>query len=116
MRTNLAVTFFFLMVLSFIVSCKKETEKISQINIPKFQDCYNSHPHDSATVANNLVGTWNWIEQSCMNSLTEASPSKVVKAIFTSTGIFTVIENASVISQGNWNVKIIGSNYFSVDS
>ena len=118
MRTNPIKTIFLMTIFSLTISCRKEGDSVrtSQINVPKFQDCCNSHPHDSTTVTNKLIGTWDWQEQSCMNSSSAASAIKVVKATFSSSGIFSVIENASVISQGNWKVNMIGSNFFAVDS
>lgn len=118
MKTLQCIATILLMTLSFLTACKKESEsgRTSQINVPKFQDCYNSHPHDSATVANQLIGTWDWQEQSCMNSYSAASPSKVVRATFNSSGLFAVTENSNVITLGNWKIKMFGNNFFGVDS
>lgn len=118
MRTNLSITILLAAILFFTISCKKEGKinSISQINIPKFQECFNSHPHDSTAVANKLIGTWHWLESGCMNSYSAASPSKTGKVIFDSSGTFSMSENSSIIAQGSWQIKMIGSNGFGVDS
>jgi hypothetical protein len=118
MRINVTISILSAAILSFSTSCTKESEnkKTSEINIPKFQDCYTTHLHDSATVANKLIGTWDWQEQSCMNNSSVISPGKVVKATFNSSGQFVVIENSNVLTLGNWTLKMFGNNFFGVDS
>lgn len=118
MKTNLLIITLLATILSFAISCRKENENIStsQINVPKFLDCYNSNLHDSTTVTNKLIGTWVWQEQSCFNNSSAASSSKVVKATFDSSGLFTVIENSNVITLGHWNINRIDNSGWGVDS
>ncbi len=118
MRSNVTISILFAAISIFSTSCNKESEnrRTSEINVAKFQDCYISHLHDSATVANKLIGTWDWQEQTCMNSGSVISQNKVVKATFNSSGQFVVIENSNVITLGNWKLKMFGNNFFGVDS
>jgi hypothetical protein len=118
MKSKATILILLAAILSFSTSCRKESEnrRTSEINVSNFQDCYNSHLHDSATVVNKLIGTWVWQEQSCMNSGSVTSQNKVVKATFNSSGQFVVIENSNVITLGNWTLKMFGNNFFEVDS
>lgn len=118
MKTRFNMVGIFLIAVSLLTACRKEGEtgSTSQINVPKFEGCYNSHLHDSTTVANELIGTWDWQEQGCMNNSSAASPSNVVKATFNSSGFFAVTENSNVVALGSWKIKMFGNNFFGVDS
>ena len=102
--------------LTLTISCKKESTKESQISVPNFLDCYHSQTRDSTFVANKLIGTWKWKEQSCMNSSRMAGDNNVVKVTFKSTGIFAITENSNVVTLGNWKIKMEGSNFWGIDS
>ena len=96
----------FLASLSFVFqiqSCKKDpSTDITQ----RLWDCNASQHFDSTKLATSMLGSWQWTE-SFSESIIKAD--KNIKVVFTSSGTFTVTEDASVKTQGKWGLKIVDS-------
>ncbi len=102
--------FFLLTVCSIFFSCKKDT-----LDISLFQQCHNSQSLDSTAISNNLAGSWIWTKQSCFWTGKTTTADKNIKVIFNSNATFSVLENSSILTQGNWGLKIIDSNMWGLD-
>lgn len=106
------------LILFLCASCRKENpfERKSEINVGEFKTCHHSQHLDSIAIVNKLSGTWEWLEESCMNSHDYSSNTKIVKATLNSSGTFTITQNSAILFQGNWSIEKIGANGFGADS
>ena len=104
----------FLILLMGTPSCKKDT--MVKTDIKKLWDCNASQHFDSAKLADKLIGSWQWTETSSEKSTKQADKKVIVT--FTSAGKFSVTENSTVLTQGNWQLKIEDGDMFglSVDT
>jgi hypothetical protein len=87
------------------IGCKKDN-----IDVNSFQNCNNSFRLDSAATANKLSGSWLWLKQSCDGGVSKKA-DKNIKVTFNSIGTFSVMENTTVITQGNWKLELVNGNW-----
>jgi len=102
--------FIFISLLTF--SCSKD--KLDQIDTKQLWDCYKSQNYDSTKLASELLGTWKWTAY----HVEVPGTNKANKDVFlnlTKTGTFTVTENSVVITQGNWNLRIVDINNYELE-
>jgi hypothetical protein len=100
-----------ILILTLILnSCKKET-----INLNEFWQCNKSQNLDTIAIANKLTGSWTWRKQSCSSSGKTILADKIVKVTFNSNRTFSLSENAIIVTQGNWKLKIVDSNIYGLD-
>jgi hypothetical protein len=94
--------FTLLLITSLVIfSCNKSEDPDSAA----FLKCHQSQQLDSAGIANKLVGQWSLSSRFCYKvTVTNLLPI-LVKANFTANGSFSVSENNSIITQGNWKLK-----------
>lgn len=105
-----------LFVAVLINSCKKENAP--DVNWQGIQRCNDALNLDSTGVANRLIGQWqlkSWYCGMCSDPGTH-QPDKTVVITFTSAGQYTVTENSTVESQGNWDIGRVGTNNWGLQS
>ena len=102
MKLTLIITT--LLVLTFMTnSCSKK--KSLQINMKQIWNCNDSQKFDSIKLASKLIGTWKWT--SSANELEGTKKAdKDVKVTFTSSGTFSISENSTIVTDGNWKLKM----------
>jgi hypothetical protein len=103
-------TFFSIAVCLTILSCKKD-----RLDFASFWQCSSSQNLDSTAISSKITGSWKWTKQSCFSVGKTTRADKDIKVTFNSNGTFTVLENSSIITQGNWTLKIIDSNMWGLD-
>jgi len=102
-----------LISLSLLSACTEDGQTHPELITSDFHDCYNSKPWDSASMANQLVGSWKFIEQGC---IVNSQVADEVIVAFDSLGFFTVSEKSNVVTQGSWKLKMCDKNFNGVDS
>ena len=90
-------------------SCTKDTN-ISEMQ--RLWDCNTSQHFDPAKLAAKLAGSWKWT--SCSSGTDSRPANKNVIVTFTS-GKFSVTENSTVITRGNWHLKKIDQEILGLD-
>ena len=105
-----------IVIISFVIagliihSCKKD--KSSEIDWKAIKECNNAMHLDTTAVASNLVGKWQlkaWYCGFCTEPGTH-NPDKTVIISFTSARLFTVTENSTIVTQGNWYIGKVDTN------
>jgi len=94
-----------LVLLSLTNSCKKDPSTFA--NAGQLWDCNKAQEFDSTKLADKLIGSWQWTETSSETATKQAD--KNIRVTFTSAGKFTVTENSTIITHGNWQMKIVDS-------
>ena len=97
-----------------IHSCTKD----KMMDSKAFLECNNAMQLDTAGIANKLIGTWklkSWYCGECTNPGTHYS-DKIILATFTSARSFSVTENAIVVAEGYWSLRIVDSNKWGLQS
>jgi hypothetical protein len=86
-------------------SCTKDSN--IKTDIQRLWDCNASQHYDSTKLAGKLIGSWQWSE---MSSEGVSKPKdKNVTVTFTS-GKFSVAENFTVVTRGNWQLKKVDND------
>jgi len=89
--------------------CSKDN--LEKIDTKQLWNCYKALNYDSTKLAIKLIGTWKWTAyQAEIPGANNAD--KEVFLTLTKTGTYTVTENSVVITQGNWNLKIVDFNSY----
>ncbi|HEY5391500.1 MAG TPA: hypothetical protein VIJ57_05260 [Hanamia sp.] len=65
---------------------------------------------DSATISKKIVGSWILIKQRLGSTGEVKVADKNIKAIFNSDSTYVVLEDSSILTQGNWSLKIVLDN------
>lgn len=91
-------------------SCKKDS-----IGIVSIWQCNSVQNLDSAAISKKITGSWKWMKYSCFDAGKNIVADKNIKVTFNTNLTFTVFENTSIVSQGNWVLKIIDSNIWGVE-
>ena len=87
-----------------ILSCKKNNDRI-------LWECNNSPFPDSVTISNKIIGSWLWTKQLCGDGAGSILiANKNIKITFNASATFTVYENSTILTQGNWNLKTVDIN------
>jgi len=102
--------FFTLIVSLLVFSCKKDN-----IDVASFWQCHSSQNLDSAAISIKITGSWKWKTQYCFWIDKTTKADKKIKVPFNSNAIFTVVENSSIITQGNWRLKIVDIGSWRLD-
>ncbi|MCX8020692.1 MAG: hypothetical protein N2747_09390 [Chitinophagaceae bacterium] len=110
---NLLIIVTALSILSLTLSCEKD--KGASIDMKGLWNCNASQNFDSTKLAAKLVGSWKWTTVSCYWSGTTQKANKDVIVTFTSAGTFTVTENGTVTTRGNWKLKIVDRGILGLD-
>lgn len=98
-----------LIIFLIFLSCKKNNDRT-------LWECGNSQFLDSALISNKIIGSWVWTKQLCGDGNGNVmTATKNIKITFNSNTTFTVLENSSIITQGNWKLKIVDSNIWGLD-
>jgi hypothetical protein len=88
-----------------LLSCKK-----NELDIAEIWHCNNAQQLDSAAIIVKITGSWKWTKQSCFWTSKTTKADKDTKVTFNPNASFTVTENSSIITQGNWGIKRIDNN------
>ena len=104
-QTLLSLTICFL-----FFSCKKNIS-----NDQFFLQCNNTQILDSATISKKIVGSWILIKQRLGSTGEVKVADKNIKAIFNSDSTYVVLEDSSILTQGNWSLKIVLDNMWGLD-
>ena len=105
-------------------SCKKENDASNGNGLflfdkKQFYDCSASQNIDSTILSNQLIGSWKWTyflnEKGSDGKAINGKANKDVKVTFTNTGTFSISENSTVITQGNWNVFFENNNGYKLN-
>src|SRR5687767_6956722 len=113
MKKGLAIVYSVMLVL-IIQSCKKERSAgTAGIDIAEMIACHDAQGLDTAAIANKLIGEWRLRASQCGECSLSGwyNPEKTVIVTFTAAKQFTVTENSSVISTGNWNFTLVNSRW-----
>lgn len=111
MKNSLIISAF--IVISLLTQfCSKD--KLDQIDTKQLWDCYKSQNYDSTKLASNLIGTWKWTEYYAEIPRTNKA-NKDVFLNLTKTGTYTVTENSVVITQGNWNLRVVDFDNYELE-
>ena len=87
-----------------ILSCKKNNDRV-------LWECTNPGFSDSATISNKIIGSWLWTKQLCGDGAGSILiANKNIKITFNTNATFTVYENSTILTQGNWNLKTVDIN------
>ena len=79
-------------------------------------ECGNSQFLDSTVISNKILGSWRWTKQLCGDGAGSILiANKNIKIIFDANTTFSVLENSSILTQGNWKLKIVDSNIWGLD-
>lgn len=108
-----------LIITLFIYSCKKgESTKVPPFDWQAIEKCNDALNLDTSEIANRLIGQWEMKLWRCGFCATPGSylPDKTVIATFTSARQFSVTENSITVAQGNWDLKMHGSNRWELQS
>ncbi len=98
--------FFFISISALLFfSCKK-----NELDVAEIWQCNNVQQLDSAAIIVKIAGSWKWTKQDCFWTSKTTKADKDTKATFNPNGSFTVTENSSIITQGNWGIKRIDNN------
>jgi hypothetical protein len=84
-------------------SCKKTKRDI-------IWECDSAQFSDSTVISNKIAGSWLWTKQICWGNGKIFFANKNVKVNFNANRTFTVVENGSIITLGNWNLEIVDGN------
>jgi len=93
-----------------LFSCKKDTSD-NQF----FWQCDNSQNLDSTATATKIIGSWRWLQQRSSAGGEVTMADKTVIVTFNSDSTFTVRENSSVTTQGNWKLYMFSDNTWALD-
>ena len=93
-----------------LFSCKKNTSD-KQL----FLQCNNPQYLDSTAISNKIVGSWTLIKQRWGSTGEVVMADKNIKVTFNANSTYTVVEDSSVLAQGNWNLKIVLDNMWGLD-
>ena len=104
-QTLLSLTICFL-----LFSCKKNIS-----NGQFFSQCNKTQILDSATISNKIVGSWTFIKKRLGSTGKVEVADKNIKAIFNSDSTYVVLEDSSILTQGNWSLKIVLDNMWGLD-
>ncbi len=85
------------------------------LDVHAIWQCNNSLNLDSTGISKKLVGSWKWVKQSCFEIGKVTSADRNIKVTFNSNATFSVQENSSVITQGNWDLKIEDNSMWGLD-
>ena len=102
----------FIVISLLTFSCSKD--KLVQIDTKQLWNCYKSQNYDSTKLASKLIGTWKWSKYYAEIPGTNKA-NKDVFLNLTKEGAFTVTENSVVITQGNWNLRVVDFENFELD-
>ena len=87
-----------------ILSCKKNNDRV-------LWECTNPGFSDSATISNKIIGSWLWTKQLCGDGAGSILiANKNIKITFNTNATFTVYENFTILTQGNWSLMIVDRN------
>ncbi len=79
-------------------------------------ECNSPQLLDSAVISNKIIGSWLWTKQLCGDGAGRILiANKNIKITLNANATFTVLENSSIITQGNWKLKIVDSNAWGLD-
>jgi hypothetical protein len=110
---NIFILVTILIITLIFQTCVKKNE-FSKLNMKQIWDCNASQNFDSTKLAEKLIGTWKWINFSSeMTGLIEADKDILVS--FSSSGTFIVSEKGTIVTQGQWALKIIDSTLYGLD-
>ena len=77
--------------------------------------CDNSQVLDSAAISTQIVGSWRLVQQRLGSNGEVATTDNSIIVAFNSDSTFTVLENSSVTTQGNWGLYKFSSNSWALD-
>lgn len=77
--------------------------------------CSDNKNLDSTATATAIVGSWRLIQQRLGSTGKVVMAEKVVVATFNADATFTVRENSSVTTQGNWKLLMFSNNMWALD-
>lgn len=101
--------FLLLTICLIFLSCKKNNDRT-------LWECGNSQFLDSAVISNKIIGSWVWTKQLCGDGNGDImTADKSIKMTFNANATFTVLQNSSILTQGNWKLKIVDSNVWELD-
>ena len=103
--------FYFLILIVCLItfSCKKAKKE-------SIWECDSTQFLDSTAISNKIAGSWLWTKQLCGDGAGKIiSANKNVKVNFYLNKTFTVMNNTSIITQGNWDLKIVDTNSWGLD-
>ncbi len=100
---------FFLLVCSLSFSCKKD------MDLDSFWSCNSAQNLDSTAISNKIQGPWKWIKQACCGDSKFKPADKNIKVIFNPNSTFTVSENSTIVTQGNWRLVIVDATMWGLD-
>ena len=82
-----------------------EPAEVTPIETTRITDCHEEQNPLPSQITDKLVGDWLWIKVTCpLNQKTTAADKQVVVR-FTDSGIFSVMENATVEAEGTWSLE-----------
>ncbi len=102
--------FFSIAVCLITLACKKDS-----FDIASFWQCNSSQNLDSTVISNKIAGSWKWTKQSCFSTGKTMRADKDIKVTFNTNGTFAVLENSTIITQGNWTLRVVDSNMWGLD-
>jgi hypothetical protein len=101
--------FLLLSICLIFFSCKKNKDNT-------LWECNNPPFLDSATISNKIIGSWVWTKQLCGDGAGSILiANKNIKITFNANTTFTVFQNSSILTQGNWKLKIVDNYVWGLD-
>ena len=105
MKTNILL----LALCLLLFSCRKDAS--DQL----LWQCDKSQVLDSAAISTQIVGSWRLVQQRLGSNGEVATTDNSIIVTFNSDSTFTVLENSSVTTQGNWGLYKFSSNSWALD-
>jgi hypothetical protein len=88
-------------------SCKKNGMDSADILA-----CHQSQNFDSTAVANRVTGEWLFSSRFCYKVTPSTLMPLEVKATINTNGSFIVTQQKSIVEQGNWTLKPLGTGFW----
>ena len=79
-----------------------------------FSQCSSEDLLDSAAIAHNILGDWTLVKQRLGRGKVVLADKKI-KAIFNADSTYRVLENSSILTEGNWRLKKVLDNRWGLD-
>lgn len=83
-----------------LVSCKEK-----DLNLYSYWQCNQAQKLDTTAIAKKLEGSWLWTKQDCALLGKFKYADKKIRVTFRSNRTFSVTENSTTLTQGNWKIK-----------
>jgi hypothetical protein len=103
-------TLLFLTIYVLLFSCSKNTS-----DKQPFLQCDTPQYLDSTAISNKIAGSWTLTKQRWGSTGEVVTADKNIKVTFNSNGTYTIVDDSSVLAQGNWTLKIVLDSLWGLD-